>query len=308
MKNNRQIYWEYYHPNEKDIKGLSEKAVYVFDSCSLLQIYWLGDIEQKELFIKLEKLKKKNRLWIPYQFFKEYLKNRVTVISQIDGSIQKDMSLITEKSLTFLEGVSHGQSRNILRKLFIDLDTKSKKKITAIKTNYSNWIDDNNDPILSKISKIYNGNIGSKPDYIVAKKQKDLALERFKFGLSPGFTDKSKEINNEGDAVAWIQILEKYKLSKKSLVLLTEETKKDWYEQYIANGKIAPSRYLCREYHDKCKGLFNIINLKMFISETLSVQGQPVEPTQTGTSLQIVGSSGVNLSTNNINTVDTEQK
>lgn len=301
MKSNRQIYWEYYHPNEKDIEDLRRNAVYIFDACSLLQIYWLGDKEQKLLFTKLEKLKKKNRLWIPYQFFKEYLKNRVTVISQIDSAIQKDMSSITEKSLTFLEGVLHGQSRDILRKLFIDLDSKSKKKITSIKTNYSNWVNDKNDPILLKISKIYHGNIGDKPDHIKAKRYKDGAVERFSFGLSPGFTDKSKETNNEGDAVAWLQILEKYKLSKKSLVLLTEETKDDWYEHYISNGKIAPSRFLCREYHDKCKGLFYVTSLKMFITESSISKDTLEQQVQTSKSSQVAGSDKVNLDTDNLN-------
>ena len=79
QENLQTAFWEYYHPTGNDVKVLEEESIYVLDACSILSIYCLPQKDRKTLFKKLNKLSQEKRLWLPYQFYAEYLKNRVDV-------------------------------------------------------------------------------------------------------------------------------------------------------------------------------------------------------------------------------------
>src|SRR4030043_33013 len=78
----KKIFKEFYPLNDKELKDLWEKCIFIFDANVLLNLYRYSQRTSKQLRKILNNDKIKNRIWIPYQFAKEYQTQRLKVINE----------------------------------------------------------------------------------------------------------------------------------------------------------------------------------------------------------------------------------
>jgi hypothetical protein len=309
----KKIFWEFYHPDSSDIKKAKQQGTYVFDACSLLEIYKLPTKKRKILFEKLVNLSKNNRVWLPYQFVKEYLKNREKVLKEEVAKYDKTAAQLNELRHILESNVKKHNFDVSDRHLNIDTNLITEKVIKSLNANidrvtkeldqkkkkHPNWLNINKDPIHIKIDKYFK--IEPAYSYEVMKIVKTKIKSRIDLNIKPGLTDQGKTINKDGDILAWLQMLEHAKKTKKPVILISQETKPDWYESYTNGAINMPSRSLVREMHEFSGQIFHVIGLYEFLGDTNlqppSETINNIEVAVTGSS--VIGSKDIEQTTNN---------
>lgn len=225
----------YYKPTKEEFDELWNECIFILDANVLLNLYRYTKDTREELISLLKIIKK--RLWLPYQAGYEFHKNRLTVISSLADAYGKLIKQINETS-NKLDTDLNAFSRHPL------IDSKAIKKnlsdnlkrievdLEKVKEKHPNFND--NDDVLELVTDLFNGQVGSQysPDQL--KKLYDIAQARFKDEIPPGYKDtKSKDGDNKyGDFILWQQVIDKAKDSKKPIILITDDTKEDWWRQF----------------------------------------------------------------------------
>ena len=107
---------------------LWRKGIFVPDACALLRMYQYAPESSEHLFQILSKLNDDGRLWIPYQFAREYHKNLESVIGSID-------SMYSEAKKKLRTSLNFTQSLNKVKNLLILSGFKvSKSDIDRLET------------------------------------------------------------------------------------------------------------------------------------------------------------------------------
>lgn len=240
----------------------SENVCFIFDTSVLLNMYQFKDETRTEFFALLDKIQ--DKIWIPYHVALEYQRNRVGVISrekkrfsQVENKIEDIKKLFKEiKEDELLKRIpklsEHAQS----------CESELNATLGKYKTQLTNWNKKqpevrSNDNIRKRITELFDGRVGGKPEEEWLKKVQKDGEERFKHDIPPGYCDKKKdrdkgkkptfkyaELTYErkfGDLIAWKQIiqfvLEHSKI--KEVVFITDDGKEDWLYTVKSNGKKA---------------------------------------------------------------------
>lgn len=215
------------------IRSLWEDGLVVVDANVLLGLYRYSDGTRSAFLEVFNKLK--DRLWISNQVAKEYLKNRLKVISDqaktYDAAIQGLLVL-------------RGDFENPKQHPFVSLEvlgdcTRSFDVIIGELRSNKELHDSkiNNDDIKESVSKIFEGKVGvpysqDKLEEII----KDGA-ERYANKIPPGFKDMAKSGGGSleerlapyGDYIGWLQLLDKAKADNLSVIFVTGDNKEDWW-------------------------------------------------------------------------------
>ena len=216
----KDTFFEYNRLHEEEIKNLWDRAIFIFDTNVLLNLYRYSDDTSKKFLETIVKLE--TRVWIPYQVGLEFNKNRLKVISE-----QKKHYEEFEKKIIDLIGEIENKNRSpfLPEELF--------EKLLIIKGDIIHEVDKRkrkydesllSDPLLNEINLIFKGKVGSRfnSEYL-----KQLFLEgekRYKDKIPPGYADSQKpEPEKYGDLIITNKGI--FNLSFKALVLLPRTTK-----------------------------------------------------------------------------------
>jgi hypothetical protein len=94
-------------------------------------------------------------------------------------------------------------------------------------------------------------------------------LLRYSQELPPGFEDKDnpekKGIKIYGDLILWFQIIDMAKEKKLPVILVTNETKKDWWWKPPSSKQIGPRPELISEFNRNTKEIFYMYALDKFL-------------------------------------------
>lgn len=110
------------------------------------------------------------------------------------------------------------------------------------------------DDILEELTKLFEEKVGkpcSEEEYKAIYKEGE---ERYFKKIPPGFEDFGKNSNDKsktkkfGDLVAWKQIIEKAKEAEKPVILVTDDTKKDWWLKVDDDKFLGPRPELIKEF------------------------------------------------------------
>ncbi len=92
---------------------------------------------------------------------------------------------------------------------------------------------------------------------------------RYSQELPPGFEDKDnpekKGIKIYGDLILWFQIIDMAKEKKLPVILVTNETKKDWWWKPPSSKQIGPRPELISEFNRNTKEIFYMYALDKFL-------------------------------------------
>ena len=93
----------------------------------------------------------------------------------------------------------------------------------------------------------------------------NLGKKRFEQDIPPGYMDKDKQgIRKYGDLILWFQVIDKAKETDKSIILVTDDRKEDWWTRH--RGKtIGPKAELIDEMISKANVSFYLYQTDPFM-------------------------------------------
>ena len=116
----RSIIKEFIEPSNTDKRRLWEKAVFVFDTNVLLNLYRYSAKTRNSLLDAFESLK--DRVWIPYQVAYEFMRGRCEVIYetvQRYTQFEKEIQAFTQKATDILRLTSADEEFSELNRFLI---------------------------------------------------------------------------------------------------------------------------------------------------------------------------------------------
>lgn len=262
MKN---VVREFIEPTSEEKQELWQKAVFVFDTNVLLNLYRYSAKTRDSLLAAFESFK--DRVWIPYQVAYEYMRKRCDVIYetvQRYDQFRKEIDNFTNKAVDSLRLLPNDDEISDLKRyLFKWLDGNKDRNLLVLSAE--------EDEILSKILKIFDGKVGTSIDDNELSMIKEEGKERYIKSIPPGYKD-DKKIKNQnddnnayGDLIIWKQIIKYSKENNVGIVYVTHDQKEDWWN--ITKGRtIGPRIELRREFFEETQQKFHMYSMNGFIS------------------------------------------
>jgi len=259
----------YYRPNQEEFDSLWDNGLIILDTNVLLDLYRISKTTSDEFLVTLKRYAR--QLWLPNQVEAELQRDRNDVIiEQKEG--YSDLVLFLTRSETDLSTKLTKYSRHP----FIEIEKIQEpiqKIISSIKSDLQNLekkhpdlISD--DPILDELNKLYKGKTGDRYSEERLQEIYTEGEKRFELKIPPGFMDQDKAKKNDngqfGDLILWYQIIDKAKSSKKPIIFVTSEKKKDWWHK-IKGQKIGPKPELIDEIKAKADVLFYMYSSDRFL-------------------------------------------
>lgn len=267
---------EFIEPTNNEKLELWKKAVFVFDTNVLLNLYRYSAKTRNSLLAAFENFK--DRVWIPYQVAYEYMNKRCDVIYetvQRYDQFKKEIDSFTNKAVEILRLTSNDEEISELKRyLYKWLDSNKDTNLLVVSAE--------KDEILDKVLEIFEGRVGEQIDEAELRTIKEDGKIRYEKSIPPGFKDdkkkKSQEDDNNayGDLIIWKQIIKYAKDQKSGIVYVTHDQKPDWWN--IVKGKtIGPRTELRREFFAETNQEFHMYSMQGFISTYNRINENPID-------------------------------
>ncbi|HDR9511801.1 TPA: DUF4935 domain-containing protein [Burkholderia cepacia] len=248
----KQVFPGHYRPTHQEIDRMWAEGTFVFDANALLNLYRYTDGTRETFIQTLEALA--SRVWIPYQVGLEFFQNRIQVMSTaISGysKLRNELEKARAELGTILNGFRRHPGINVeeISKALDETFWGLKADLEKQENEHPDWIT-GQDPVLERLTGVFEGRIGEKPeaaayDSLIAK-----AKARFESSTPPGLRDKEKGgIQQYGDAILWLEVLEKAATTKTAIIFVTDDVKDDWWQR-VGGKTIGPLPALRQELHD----------------------------------------------------------
>jgi hypothetical protein len=246
----RDRFGDYYTPEDDVYESFLTSGHIILDTNVLLAPYRVDVSTKGQIFTILESLRE--RIWIPYHAGWEFFQNRPNVIAGEDKVYQILENMLRDCSQKVTAHFDKLKQHPIVTQEVRTGITRHIEDALAIATGLSSEKGDalemalHADSILAKWEEILTGRIGSEPSKEERKQNEAEAERRYEANIPPGFRDSSKPSNQFGDALIWLQILDRVKEDPRPVLLVTEDVKDDWYRRH--SGKtIGPRVELVEE-------------------------------------------------------------
>ena len=255
----RNTFFENYIFSDKElVKNIWNDAIIVLDTNVLLHLYRYSEEYKENLLNVLEHYK--DRLWIPYQIGWEYHQNRSSVYIDIDIAYDQIIASLESGLIEFLKKLNLSKySRH--PKIDINwFENQIRSTIVGLCDHLRNMKDscsDNSkiDAINERITELFDGKVGNDfDDSKLNKLYKDGQI-RYSEKTPPGYCDakEKKDRGNRhlyGDLIWWKQVLEYAQEKGSNVILVTDDTKEDWYEK-VKGKTIGPRKELIKEFRNE---------------------------------------------------------
>lgn len=273
----RAAFPELYRPTAQEIDKLWEKCIFVVDTNVLLDLYRFSPKASKELADTLKILSDKNRLWIPNQVALEYNKNRLSVIN-IEKSKFKSIPGIIDNHINALKAELEKNDRirkntytasmvSSVKKAVDKCSEKIKKDLKKEVESIPNRAE--KDDIEEMLSTLLKGKIGEPYKQEELEEIYRKCKNRYELKIPPGYEDPKDKPGREryGDAILWFQLIDYAKGKKLPAIVITSDTKKDWWIQGIDSNDKQPDFSLIKEFTANTGCSFYMYTSDQFLSE-----------------------------------------
>lgn len=257
-------------PLEEAIKT----ANVVLDTNVLLLPYGAGSSSLAAIIKVLNTLGKKQRLFLPAQVAREFIRNRPNKLGELQQQLSDKMSrFLSIEKLYFpiLEGTPQYAKLNESLAKTAALKRELAEASSTVVQMIKSW--EWNDPVNTAYRDVFKQEMFVEPKFdrkeVVAELQR-----RNRLHIPPGYKDASKDDLGIGDFLIWLTILE-LGAKKKPLILVSGDEKADW--QHRSGGAGFLPRYELLEEYRRCSGgqAFYIIPLSKLL-QLLDVQSESV--------------------------------
>lgn len=254
MKN---IFIGHFKKDDPEINDLWKTATFVFDANVLLNLYRYSEPTRNAFLDLFEKVG--DRIWMPEQVGYEFLSNRPRVISEQSKAYTSAIESIEKLSASFSEERAHPFISPAAKAAYDKAADAIKNEMKENQAAQDKLLTDDN--ILDTLCELFEGKVGAS---YPTEKMSELFEEgekRYADSIPPGYKDEKKfkspqnfdeKRANFGDWILWAQILDHSKESENPVILVTNDTKEDWWLEQ--SGKtLGPRPELISEFHLKTK-------------------------------------------------------
>ncbi|OOT50870.1 PIN domain-containing protein [Acinetobacter pittii] len=254
--------------NSKDISILKNEALIILDTNVLLLPYKAGKTSFDAIINVYNKLKNENRLFLPEQVAREFIKNKPEKIGELYKALNDKISKITVISDFDYPILSDLQEYQNIQNKLKDLD-ELKKEISKLNKSILGQITEWgwNDPVSKKYRQVFTEETFILLDQDISdeKTLMDTLNDRNGLKLPPGYKDEGKEENSIGDYLIWLAIIQIAKAKDKDVIFISGDEKSDW--QHRSNETALFPRFeLVEEFRKKTDGkTINIMPLSKFM-------------------------------------------
>jgi hypothetical protein len=261
----------YYRPTTEEFRSLWTSCTFFVDANVLLNMYGYSESTREQLLTILETIS--DRLRIPYQFALEYQRNRArAIMQQVRNYVQVEKTLRDVYEKEFEPKLKHPFLSNKMQERFNDIRSGLKEGRERVEALFSS------DPYHDRITQALAGHVGDPPD---TKKLKDLykrATERYTAEIPPGYEDMKEkgEPDAYGDYIGWAQLLEMAKSEDKGAILITDDSKADWW-QIQRDRTIGPRPELLAEFLTEVNQQFYMYGSAQFMKYSAEYLKSKVE-------------------------------
>lgn len=285
----------YRDSNQLDFEKIWKEGTFVFDANVLLDLYRLPESAKNDLLKVLQNDTFKDRIWIGFQVFLEYLSNRLSVIGDQKNMFSK-VKAVTVSNIEKINVINTEYKSEIdkhklsQRHALINpehfLNHDSLKKSTKVFRKFLKHLEklekqqadvNDNDELRDLITSAFENKIGSSLTKNELENIYKEGEKRYASKIPPGYMDNKKEgsyyfkeneyIRKYGDLIFWKEIIKHAKTQKlKYLVLVTGDVKEDWWEEKRGR-KISARKELLNEIYKECPDLevFYLYNTSSFL-------------------------------------------
>ncbi|GFE21778.1 hypothetical protein Sliba_22310 [Streptomyces nigrescens] len=252
-------------------QALKESLV-VIDSSVLLDLYRVTPIARKEMIESL--LTVKENIWVPYQVALEFHRNRVEAArDQLAFYDETCKSLETAQNQA-LQRLNEFANRSALdgnekKRLKEPLEDAFRAAIDRVKSHQG--VFDltisrvlNDDPVLRALAELLDGRVGQplpEDDYVKAQAE---AAHRRDNRIPPGYKDRAKRTNPDGDYLWWEQTLIKAADVRKPVLIISNDEKEDWVNKRL-DFSLGPREELVEEIRRRADVALRIVNFATFL-------------------------------------------
>jgi len=262
----RDIFPWYFH-EDADYKAIWDEGILTVDTNVILDLYRYNKSTREALLVALESFE--GRLWISHQTAKEFVKNRRSVIADVTNDFLKAKKPIDDVEKATRSAAEAIRGCRVIPKDFSETFEAEiekvcqtiREKIEKEQSEIPNY--DTKDDVVSRLEKALSGGVGALPDDIENLLKE--AQRRRDEKIPPGYMDEQKDgLGFAGDFLMWTQIMSHSSKEKKPVILVTSETKEDWWEK--KSGKtLNPRLELLQEAFEKTGQKFLIYHTDQFL-------------------------------------------
>lgn len=254
------------------LEAMKDQCNFAFDTNVILDVMRLRGNSTEFVVNTFQRLKKENRIFLPSQVLREFLRIRGTILQNAHQRLSKDSDETRHSPI--YDYPLFSQNKNFLKLLeadqqLLDLIQSRKKLIQSMQSELSEWVW--NDPISELYRMVF-----TKENVIEFDEQTsgsrsvvDIHKEFRSERRPPVIVDASKTDGGIGDLVVWLELKQLALTTKKPLVFVTNEKKEDWWQSYEKDGRnmpVFPRDELVIEMFECCGQQFSIVSLERFLS------------------------------------------
>jgi hypothetical protein len=226
----RNAFVGYFRPTSDEFYSLWKESVFAVDANVVLHLYRYSLATQRQLEEALSTVK--DKLFIPHQAAKEFLRRRLSVIAGQANEYEqacRDLKKIHDKVATrkrhpFLDGEELDALNDLIPKLVTQLESRRDGLMARL----------SEDKILEFVSTLFDGRVGA---HLTDDEMKALSIvgeERYKKKIPPGYQDADKEPDEDpyrkyGDFIIWKQLIAKAQELARPPIFVTDDKSEDWW-------------------------------------------------------------------------------
>ena len=284
--------WEgfeiYGSPGDSDLENVLRDGIVVIDTNVLLYLYRCGSTAREQIFDVLDKVS--DSLFMPAQVQTEFWRNRDDVIRRVVTT--NSLSGLREVRNKALSEIRSWRRRTMSTSdaddLSQEVDALFKKIINKVGADDSGKginlkvalrsIED--DPIAKRLRQLFEGRVGLPYASDVFHNMVKTGRERFARDVPPGYMDREKvgqEEEGVGDYLLWEQTIDRAELTKKPVLLVTDDEKEDWWRLDADRVPIGPRVELIEEMERRTGVRLFMLTRPEFLASATELLGVPVD-------------------------------
>lgn len=257
-------------PSPGDIEKALKEGMLALDANVLLNLYRYNEQTVSDLLSVAEAAGQ--RLFIPHQIVREFWRNRQSVIASrgtafkdTQGALGKNETSTTDAISRWAKSVAlpEDQRQSLTAKVATFYE-QLRESVVDQPAQVNTHAPTDDDALLGKIEKLLDDCVGSALSDDDWKDAVEEGARRVENSIPPGYMDVDKlesdlEEGASGDYLIWHQLLLEAAERKIDLVMVTTDTKEDWWNRAARGSAIGPRQELVDEYLNTAESRFFLL-------------------------------------------------
>lgn len=243
----------------EDIKSALQHGIVALDTNVLLNLYRYNEKTVDDLLRVAEAASE--RLFVPHQVVREFWRNRQSVIASL-GSASRDAQAALTKNATSTKDAITRWAKSVAlpseerQHLIEEVDgfyEGLRERVGEETVRVSAHAPTSEDRLLGRLEELLENSVGPALSEVDWKKAVDEGERRVENSIPPGYMDVDKLESDlpegaSGDYLVWHQLLLEGGERGVDLVLVTADTKEDWWNRADRGSIISARHELVDEY------------------------------------------------------------